>query len=70
MSWIEPSSTGVAELKMTCRRPEGYSMSMVRQNGMYQALRILRLVHGSLVPVIRAASGGFLTGTIVSATKP
>jgi hypothetical protein len=43
---------------------------MVRQNGMNQALRIFRLVHGSLVPVIRAACGGFLTGTIVSATKP
>jgi hypothetical protein len=70
MSWIEPSSTGVAELKITCLRPDGYSMSMVRQNGMNQALRILRLVHGSLVPVIRAAWGGFFTGTIVSATKP
>ena len=45
-------------------------MSMVRQNGMNQALRILRFVQGSVVPVMRAASGGFLTGTIVSATKP
>src|SRR5271157_2500543 len=27
---------GVAELKITCRRPEGYSISIVRQNGLYQ----------------------------------
>ena len=45
-------------------------MSIVRQNGMYQWLRILRLVQGSLVPVMRAAIGGLLTVTIVSATKP
>ena len=43
---------------------------MVRQNGMNQALRILRFVHGSLVPVMRAAEGGFRTGTMVSATRP
>ena len=43
---------------------------MVRQNGMNQALRIVRFVHGSLVPVMRAAEGGFRTGTMVSATKP
>ncbi len=55
---------------MTCLRPDGYSMSMVRQNGMNQWLRILRLVHGSVVPVTRAACGGFFTGTIVSATNP
>ena len=35
-----PSSIGVAELKMICRSPEGYSMSSVRQNGMNQALRM------------------------------
>src|ERR1700722_5131295 len=70
MSWIELSSIGVAELKMMCRSPEGYSMSIVRQNGMNHWLRILRLVHGSVVPVARAAIGGLRTATIVSATKP
>ena len=48
----------------------GYSMSIVRQNGMNHWLRILRLVHGSVVPVTRAAIGGLRTATIVSATKP
>ena len=45
-------------------------MSIVRQNGMNHWLRMLRLVHGSVVPVTRAAIGGLRTATIVSATKP
>src|SRR6266478_3385511 len=69
-SWMLPSSMGVAELKMICRSPEGYSISSVRQNGMNQALRMCRLVTGSVVPVTRNAAGGLLMGTIVSAWKP
>jgi hypothetical protein len=45
-------------------------MSSVRQNGMNQALRMWRLVVGSLVPVTRKAAGGLLIGTMLSALKP
>ena len=67
---MRPSAIGVAQLKMMWRMPDGYSMSSRRQNGMNHRLRMCRLVVGALVPVMRAACGGLLMVTMVSASKP
>ena len=45
-------------------------MSRRRQKGMNHLLRMCRVVTGLVVPVMRAAWGGFTTSTMVSASKP
>ena len=67
---MRPSSIGVAELKMMWRSPDGYSMSSLRQNGMYHLLRMWRLVVGAVVPEMRYCTGGLATVIRVSASKP
>ncbi len=43
-TWMRPSSIGVAQLTMTWRTPDGYSMSSRRLNGRYHWFRIERVV--------------------------